>query len=103
LLFNKNFPIVDTCFSCEDIAGQSCAMVRRWRLFGDCLGPFQQAAWSTFQTCILNSHQGHTMCRSMVDIQSVTAEIRWGKKKERKKKQTTGQKYNVHICYAGWP
>jgi len=28
LLFNKFFPIVDTCLSCEDIARQSCAMVR---------------------------------------------------------------------------
>jgi len=27
------FPIVDKCFSCEDIARQSCAMVPRWRLF----------------------------------------------------------------------
>ena len=25
------FPIVDTCLSCEHIARQSCAMVRRWR------------------------------------------------------------------------
>jgi len=33
----------------------------------------------------------------MVDIQSVTAEIRRGKKEE------TGQKYNVRICYAGRP
>jgi len=39
------------------------------------------------------------MCGSMVDIQSPTAEIRQGKKEE----QTTGQKYNVHICYAGRP
>jgi len=39
------------------------------------------------------------MSGSMVDIQSVTAEIRRGKKK----KETTGQKYNVHICYAGRP
>jgi len=30
----------------------------------------------------------------MADIQSVTAEIRRGKKEERKKKETTGQKYN---------
>jgi len=52
---------------------------------------FQRAACSTFQTCILNSHYGHTMCASMVDIQSPTAEIRRGKKK----KQTTGQKYNA--------
>jgi len=36
----------------------------------------------------------------MVDIQSATAEIRRGKKK---KKETTGQKYNVRICYACRP
>jgi len=34
------------------------------------------------------------MCRSMVDIQSVAAEIRRGKKIEGRKKETTGQKYN---------
>ena len=33
------FPIVDTCLSREDIAWQSCTMVRRWRLFGDFLRP----------------------------------------------------------------
>jgi len=33
LLLNKFFPIVDTCLSCEDIARESCAMVRRWRFF----------------------------------------------------------------------
>jgi len=32
------FPIVDTCLSCEDIARQICAMVPKWRLFGDFLG-----------------------------------------------------------------
>jgi len=38
---------------------------------------------------------GHTMCRSMVDIQSPTAKNRRGKKEERKKKiETAGQKYN---------
>jgi len=41
------------------------------------------------------------MCGSMVDIQSPTAEIRRGKKKE--EEETTGQKYSVRICYAGWP
>jgi len=30
LLLNNFFPIVDTCFSCEDTARQSCAMVPRW-------------------------------------------------------------------------
>jgi len=40
----------------------------------------------------------------MVDIQSATAEIRRGKKKERRKKiETTAAKYNVRICYAGRP
>jgi len=34
------------------------------------------------------------MCGSMADIQSPTAEIRGGKKEERKKEETTGQKYN---------
>jgi len=34
------------------------------------------------------------MCRSMADIQSMAAEIRRGKKDRRKKKETTGQKYN---------
>ena len=32
------FPIVDTYLSCEDIARQSCVMVRRWRIFGDFWG-----------------------------------------------------------------
>jgi len=40
----------------------------------------QRAAYSTFQTCILNSHYGHTMCQSIVDIQPAAAEIRRGKK-----------------------
>jgi len=38
----------------------------------------------------------------MVDIQSLTAENRQGKKEERKI-ETIGVRYNVHICYAGWP
>jgi len=43
------------------------------------------------------------MCASMADIQSATAENRQGKKKESKKEETTGQKYNVCMCYAGQP
>jgi len=38
----------------------------------------------------------------MVDIYSATAEISREKKKK-KEKETTGQKYNVRICYAGRP
>ena len=30
-MFNKFFPIVDTCLSSEDIVRQSCAMVPKWR------------------------------------------------------------------------
>jgi len=33
------FLILDTCLSCADTARQCCAMVPRWRLFGDFLGP----------------------------------------------------------------
>jgi len=80
----------------------------RWCQNGDFLRPvFQRAACSTFQTCILNSPSGHTLCGSMVDIQSSTAEIRRGKKKKERKRrrkiENTGQKYNVRICYAGRP
>jgi len=40
----------------------------------------------------------------MVDIQSAAAEIWQGKKIEEERKiKTTGQKYNVRICYAGRP
>jgi len=49
-----------------------------------CVLYFQRAACSTFHTCILNSHWGHTMCGSMVDIQSPTAEIRRGKNEDRR-------------------
>ena len=86
LLFNKFFrlSIVNTCLSCEDIADK----VVRWCPDGDfrrlfCVLYFQRAACSTCQTCILNSHYGHTMCGSMADIQSATAEIRRGKKEDR--------------------
>ena len=55
-----------------------------------CVLYLQRAACSAFQTCILNSHLGHTMCQSMVNIQSPTAEIRRGKKRKKKKKEETG-------------
>ena len=72
---------------------------------------FQRATSSAFQTCIRNSHQGHTMCGSMVDIQSPTAEIRRGKKRKKKEEERirkkkieiTEQKYNVRTYYIGRP
>jgi len=39
----------------------------------------------------------HTVCASMVNMQSATAEIR--RRKKIKEEETTGQKYNVRICY----
>jgi len=58
LLLNKFFfPIVDTCLSCEDIARQSCGMVPRWRFLATFwVLHLQRTTYSTFQTCILNSH-----------------------------------------------
>jgi len=38
----------------------------------------------------------------MIDIHCATAEIRGGKKEEGEE-ETTGQKHNVRICYAGRP
>ena len=74
------FPIVDTCLTCEDIARQSCAICPDGKFLA-----FLGVLHCTFQTCILNSRQDHIMCRSMVDIQSATAEIRRGKKEERRR------------------
>ena len=77
------FPIVDTCLSCEDITRQSCAMVLRWRFFDDFLHPvfaasaMQQVSDLHFKFA-LRPHRA-----SMVDIQSATAEIRRGIKKDR--------------------
>jgi len=36
-VFNKLFPIVDTCLSSEDIARRSCAMVPKWRFSASCI------------------------------------------------------------------
>ena len=78
LLFNKFFS------NCQYVSQLVCAdgdfLAIFWVLH------FQPAARSTFQTCILNSHYGRTMCRSVVDIQSATAEIRRGKRKKKERR-----------------
>jgi len=43
-MFNKFFPIVDTCLSCEDTARQSCAMVPKWRFFASSIFSEPRAA-----------------------------------------------------------
>jgi len=52
-----------------------------------------------------NRLRSRSVCGSMVDIQSPTAEIRRGKKQEEegKKIEITGQKYNVRTYYMGRP
>jgi len=44
LLFNKFFPIVDTCPSSEDIARQNCGMVAKRRFFASCIFSEPRAA-----------------------------------------------------------
>jgi len=44
LMFNKFFPIVYTCLHSENVSPQSCAMVRRWRFFGNFLRPVLSAS-----------------------------------------------------------
>ena len=68
-----------------------------WQLF--CVLYFQRAARSTFQTCILNLHEDHTMCQSMVDIQSPTAEIRRGKKRKKKERRNRMKIYMVSLFH----
>jgi len=89
LLLNNFFPIVDTCLSYEDAAQQSCAMVPRWRFFASFLRPVFPARRVQH---ISDLHPKfaltpHHMCRSMVDIQSATAELRRGKKYKKKKEE----------------
>jgi len=58
-----------------------------------CILYFQQAACSTFHTYILNSHKGHIVCGSIVDIKSATDENRREKKWRKKKTENTAAKY----------
>ena len=43
-MLNKYFPIIDMCLNGEDTAQQIYAMVPRWRIFGDFLGPEPRTA-----------------------------------------------------------
>jgi len=61
-------------------------------LVASCIASEPRAAHFRPAGCILYSHYDHIMYESMVDILSVTAEIRRGKKKK-KKEETAGRKY----------
>jgi len=97
LLFNKFFLTVDTCLSCEDVARQSCAMVpdgdflrrafpaRRVQHISDMHSKFALSPHH------VSKYGRHPICERP---------LRLG---EEKKTETTGQTYNVRICYAGRP
>jgi len=94
-LLHTFFPIVDTCLSCEDIARQSCAMCPD----GDFLAIFyvlyfQRAACSTFWTCILNSHKGHTMCGKVWQTSNLRR-LRLGEEKRKKKKEERNHRAKI--------
>jgi len=87
LLLKNFFPIVDTCLSCKDIAGQICAMVHRWQFFDDFLRSVFAA--SRVQH-VSDLHLKLVLCGNMADIQSATSEIRQEKKKP--------QDENITVC-----
>jgi len=76
------FPIVDTCLSCKDIARESCVMVPRWRFLAIFLHPaFPGSRVQHISDLHLKfALRPHHVWKA--DIQSATAEIRRGKKKE---------------------
>jgi len=67
-------------------------------IFGDFLHPVLSASRAQH---ISDLHYkftlGHTMCGSMEDIQSPTAEIRRGNKKERRRKKKKPQDENIMV------
>ena len=84
------------CLSCEDIAQQSCPKVRRWRFLVTFLRPvFAASRVQHVSDLHLKFALRPHVCGSMADIQSATAEIRRGKKEERKKKP---QGKNIMVC-----
>jgi len=85
------------CLSCEDNM-QSCAMVRRRRIFGDFVRPVFSASRAQHVSDLhfkfaLRPH--HVQCGSMVDIQSPTAEIRRGKKEKKKKEDKRNYRMKI--------
>jgi len=94
------FATVNRCLSCEDIAGQSCAMVPRCRFFGDVyvlyfINGVQHISDMHSKFAV----RSHRVWKYMVDIQSATAEIRRGKKERRKKKKPQDENITYGLPY----
>jgi len=99
LLFNKFFPLVDTCLSCEYIAGQSCAMVPR-SPDGDFLSPVFLASCvqhvsDLYSKFALRPHHGGG--GSIVAIQSPTAELRRGKEEKEEEGEEEARNHRAKI------
>jgi len=85
------FSIVDMCLSCEDIGLQSCAMVPRWRFFGDfCVLYFIQPRAARFRPAYVEAWQTSSLRR-----------LRLGeKKKDRRKKKPQANIYGKGLPYS---
>ena len=82
------------CLFCEDIVGQTDAQMA---IFGEILRPvFSASRVQHVSDLHLKFALGHTMCGSMVYIQSAAAEIRRGKKKEEEDRRN-------HRAKIQWP
>ena len=66
-----------------------------WRLLGPAFAASRQQHISDLHS---KFELGHAMCRSMVDIQSVAAEIRRGKKEEEDRRRKKLQGKNIMVC-----
>ena len=69
LLFNKFFPIVDTCLSSEDIARQSCAMCdgAKMGIFVSCISREPRAAFSDLHSKFaIGPHHVWKYCRHSI-------------------------------------
>jgi len=67
-------------------------------IFGDSLHPvFSGSRVQHVSDLHLKFALRHTMCGSMADFQSPTAEIRRGKKDRKIEEETTGQQYKIKL------
>ena len=80
------------------------AMMSKWRFLAIILRPVFSASRVQHISDMHSKFalKPHHVSKYGIDIQCAAAEIRREKKEDRKI-ETTGQKYNVRICYAGQP
>jgi len=95
-VFNKLFPIVNICLSCEDTAGQSCAMVPKWQFFASCIFSVQIISYM-HSKFTLRPHHVWKYGRHLISD-------RWDQvRKKKEEDRNTDQKYNGRPYYIGRP